>query len=45
MEQAKLNPDCHLIDSKDAKTIIPGSIQLVQLPGKSLKKISHEDHF
>jgi hypothetical protein len=44
IETAEKNPDDNLVSSKDSKAIISGDIQPVQLPGKSWKPMTYEDH-
>ena len=44
LEKAETNPDDNIVDSRDAKAIICGVIQPVQIPGKSWKPISYEYH-
>ena len=44
LEKAEKDPDDNIVDSRDAKAIVCGDIQPIQIPGKSWKPISYEDH-
>ena len=44
LEDCENNAGDHMIDSRDAKSMICGDIPPVQLPGKSWKPITYSDH-
>ena len=44
LEDSENNAEDHIIDSRDAKSMICGDIPPVQLPGKSWKPIIYPDH-
>ena len=44
LEDCENNAEDHMIDSRDAKSMICGDIPPVQLPGKSWKPITYPDH-